>query len=430
VGVTIFIIALVVESMLTGYSLTTRSSQRPLRRIVHIGALALFSLLVFVSVLEWSFRWVGFAALLLFWATRAVLDLLRTHGPERAYRTGPIVWRGIITLLLVFGSVLPAVIFPPYQRPATTGPYSIATVHYTYTDEDRIEPFTDTGQKRQVNVGCTYPQPGEDGAPYPLVIFSHGGLSTQSSNETLYLELASHGYVVCAIGHPYHAWWTTAMDGRITWISMDYTRELQQEDASRDKVQSYDYYQKWMKTRIGDINLVIDTILENAAEGVDGIYGRVDTGSIGVMGHSLGGSAVLGIGRQRRDVRAVIALESPFLADIIGVEDDAFLFIDEPYPIPVLNIYSDSSWEHLAQWPQYARNYALLSEPAPTVVNLHFGGAGHYSLTDLSLSSPLLVRLLEGDPPARDSREYLQRINQATLDFFNCHLKSEADCAR
>ncbi|MBX3001690.1 MAG: hypothetical protein KF893_24415 [Caldilineaceae bacterium] len=429
-GVTIFIIALVVESALTGYSLATQSSQRQLRRMVHIGALMLFALLVFVSALEWSFRWVGLAALLGFWGLRALWDLLRTPRPEPAYRTGTIIGRGIITLLLVFACVLPAVVFPPYQPVAATGPYSVATAHYTYTDENRIETYTDTGQKREVNVGCTYPQPGDGGVAYPLVVFSHGGLSTQSSNESLYRELASHGYVVCAIGHPYHAWWTTAADGRITWISMDYMRELQQEDASQDKVQSYHYYQKWMGTRIGDINLVIDTILEDAAEGVDGMVGRIDARRIGVMGHSLGGAAALGVGRQRGDVRAVIALESPFLADIVGVEEDAFLFIDKPYPVPVLNIYSDSAWDHLAQWPQYARNHALLSEPAPAVVNLHFAGAGHYSLTDLSLSSPLLVRLLEGDRPEHDSRAYLQRVNQASLDFFDCHLKPEADCAR
>ncbi len=40
---------------------------------------------------------------------------------------------------------------------------------------------------------------------------------------------------------------------------------------------------------------------------------------IGVMGHSLGGSAALCIGRQRPDVQAVLALESPFMCDIEGV---------------------------------------------------------------------------------------------------------------
>jgi hypothetical protein len=106
---------------------------------------------------------------------------------------------------------------------------------------------------------------------YPLVLFSHGGLAIQSSNESLYLELASHGYVVCSIGHPYHALWTTDENGRITWVSMDYFWELQQEDASRNKVQSYHYYQKWMETRMGDSNFVLDRFLKNAADREPGV---------------------------------------------------------------------------------------------------------------------------------------------------------------
>jgi hypothetical protein len=84
----------------------------------------------------------------------------------------------------------------------------------------------------------------------------------------------------------------------------------------------------------------------------------------------------------------VIALESPFFHDIIGVENGEFLWLDKAYPVPVLNIYSDSSWSHLSEWPQYARNAALLTDAPETAVSLHLPGAGHFSLTDLALTSP------------------------------------------
>jgi len=35
------------------------------------------------------------------------------------------------------------------------------------------------------------------------------------------------------------------------------------------------------------------------------------------------------------------------MCDIIGVEDGEFVWNEDTYPIPVLNIYSDSSWSHL-----------------------------------------------------------------------------------
>ena len=45
------------------------------------------------------------------------------------------------------------------------------------------------------------------------------------------------------------------------------------------------------------------------------------------MGHSLGGAATLGIGRQRSSVRAVIALEATFMYDIVGMPNDRFVFL-------------------------------------------------------------------------------------------------------
>ncbi len=195
------------------------------------------------------------------------------------------------------------------------------------------------------------------------------------------------------------------------------------EDAKRDKEQSFLYYQQWMATRTADINLVIDTILTKAYDGNGGVYGLVDSSRIGVMGHSLGGSAALAIPRQRDDIAAVIALESPFLFDIVGFEDNAFLWNEDQYPVPVLNIYSDSSWENLSTWSQNALNAALLTNAPESAVSLHLPGGGHFSLTDLSLDSLLLTRLLEGGQTNRDRVGYLQEVNQACLDFFNHYLK-------
>lgn len=326
-------------------------------------------------------------------------------------------------LLLVF-FITPILLFPLHPTPEPTGAYAVASLRYTYTDESRIETFTDTGEKRRVNLTCWYPDPAA-GETFPLIVFSHGGLGTANSNETLFRELASHGYVVCSIGHPYHALWTKGADGRTTFVSLAYFRELQREDAKSDKQQSYRYYQQWLEIRAGDINFALDTLLSKAASGAEGVYRLVDGERIGVMGHSLGGSAALAIPRQRNDIDAVIALESPFLYDIAGVAGGEFVWRYEAYPVPVLNIYSDSSWSHLAEWTQYARNYALLSDASPNAVSLYLPGAGHFSLTDLALVSPLLTRLLEGAPPARPGIEYLQDVNQACLEFFNLYLKHQ-----
>ena len=63
----------------------------------------------------------------------------------------------------------------------------------------------------------------------------------------------------------------------------------------------------------------------------DMAYKLADIAKIGVIGHSLGGSAALSIGRMRDDVNAVVALESPFMYEIEGIEDDRFVFTDKTY---------------------------------------------------------------------------------------------------
>ena len=138
------------------------------------------------------------------------------------------------------------------QRPLPTGPYAVGTTTYTvYTDREELRA---PGTKRSVPVRVYYPvQPeavaGMDRAPYmsrnvaeglkkalhvpirydkraaagdnvsecypdapriegrrfPLVVYNHGLSSYRESNSFLCIELASQGYVVMAVGHPYDA---------------------------------------------------------------------------------------------------------------------------------------------------------------------------------------------------------------------------------
>ena len=179
-----------------------------------------------------------------------------------------------------------------------------------------------------------------------------------------------------------------------------------------------------MGMRVADIHFVIDTVIARAkGRPADTVYRLIDTEKIGVIGHSLGGAAVLGVGRQRGDVGAVIALEAPLLCDILGVEQESFVVDASEYPVPLLNIYSDGAWGNLEAWPQYAGNARLLLGADAQTHNLHIEGAGHLSLTDLSLSSPALTRILNGRKPSIGVGECLQTINQACLSFFDCYLK-------
>ncbi len=319
--------------------------------------------------------------------------------------------------------LLLAIIFPRHKALETTGEYRVGAVTYFYTDLDRMETYRDTGKNRTLNVEIYYPE-NADGT-YPLIIFSHGAFGTKSSNKSLCRELASHGYVVASIDHTYQCLYTKDENGRAVWMDRGYMKEILAEDAHADRRQSYEYYRKWMAVRTGDINFVLDYMLKEAqARDAQAVYKLVDGNRIGVMGHSLGGSAALGIGRMRDDVGAAAALESPFMCDIKGVEGGEFVFEEEAYPIPVLNVYSDSSWSHLGEWPQYKENHRLLSDGNKTAVNVHFKGAGHLALTDLALASPFLTQWIDGQKLSADAETMLMDLNLTVLAFFDGYLKA------
>ncbi len=147
--------------------------------------------------------------------------------------------------------------------------------------------------------------------------------------------------MVCSIDHTYHCLYTTDENGQSQLIDFGYMSELSRENAKKDKHNSLALYQKWMGTRVADINYIIEAITSQTRPSPSsGLYGLVDIENIGVIGHSLGGSAAVGIGRLGSDVGAVIALESPFLCDILDVENDSFVFENSEYPTPILNVYS------------------------------------------------------------------------------------------
>lgn len=427
-GILIFLTAVVIEIAFTIFCVIKKSNQKKLRSMIRITAFAGFVLLSVLPIIDWGLRYYALAALLLLLSVIGAVNLIRKKEEKKSYRTVRVVLKAIGMTVLIFVVTLPAIIFPQYKPLKATGEYQVATVNDTYTDANRVETYTNTGENRKLNVEFWYPEDYDESTPRacPLIVFSHGAAGIKSSNESLYNELASHGYVVCSIDHTYQCLYTTDENGHTTWIDMGFMRELNAEDAKSDRQRSYEYYKKWMDIRTGDINFVIDYILSKAGKNdAETVYRLVDNKKIGVIGHSLGGSAALGIGRMRDDVSAVIALESPFMCDIEGVEGGEFVWNDEPYPIPVLNVYSDSSWSHLDEWPQYAENHALLSTDKATAFNVHISGAGHLTLTDLALTSPFLTRMLNGQKSNTGAEYCLKTINKVCLEFFDCYLKGE-----
>ena len=321
-------------------------------------------------------------------------------------------------------------VFPLWSFPETTGRYDIASVFCTYIDESRVETYEKTGAKRWLNVKIWYPQNyTQDNYTCPLIVFSHGSFGIKESNESLYRELASHGYIVCAIDHTYQCLSTVDANGAKVKLDNSYMKQVMTASDSdvNKRERLFELFGEWMQIRTGDINFVIDKIIDYVVtgdNGANGVYRLIDVSNIGVMGHSLGGAAALGIGRMRKDIGAVIALEAPFMCDVKDIKNGVFIFEESAYPVPLLNVYTDSLWDIIADSPQYAQNYAILNDDCNTTYDIYIKGAGHMTLTDLAYSMPPLC-LIFGQHMFFNVDEYAQKINQTYLDFFDSYLKGK-----
>ncbi|MEO6224000.1 MAG: serine hydrolase, partial [Vicinamibacterales bacterium] len=255
----------------------------------------------------------------------------------------------------------------PFQLPAPTGRFAVGTTSWHVTDPARIEtlaePTADAPRPREVQVLAWYPAAtpvSGPRAPYlrdglrevqtlatllgapsafdglstvatngrldaapnagallPLLIFSHGYTGIPSGYTALLEDLASHGYAVLSIVHPYEASATLLSDGRVAemlngkgtflpgltqvfseWGAEDRTMAAvtsAPDDAARERVMR-EYLASLPRTDaalarwVADTALVLDHLSDlpkNTAAGR--LASRLDRRRIGVFGHSMGG---------------------------------------------------------------------------------------------------------------------------------------------
>ena len=306
----------------------------------------------------------------------------------------------IVAVLIV---ALKFVLVPPTKEIPTTGEYHIASEDY-WVNEDKVDPYSKNGSTRQLQVRKWYPLDcAED---KPIVVASHGSCGTIDNNGTLYRELASHGYTVLAVVHPGQASSVKYENGKKSGPSMAFLREMSALKPDEDPEKAYEVFHKWMDIRTDDLNAVMDDWI--AKSGASQFIAE---------GHSLGGSAAYAMARIRDDVVGVIALESPFMYDISGVENGKFVFDERDYDVPILSIYSDASYSHLKEWGQYGNNARFLDSSNPLYTNIHYENIGHMGLCDLSLVSPVLTAIMDGGFQKVNATDCLKKLNEDCLEW-------------
>ena len=442
-GVVLFAVFTVMEIALTVLSFTKYGRLWRRNRVFFRAAeLILMLLVMLLPITGQKWRFTGCLVILGIRLAVSVITYLIKRGSTNKERTKAKAIIGAVMSIIVIGfSLFPAFIFADYSGLETSGQYEVKETQAILIDSSRLEARENDGSYREIPIHFYYPD--GDVADCPLVLFAHGSFGYYQSNYSLYAELASNGYVVASIDHPYYAFFTKDTEGKTIIVDFEFMQTAVNMQYSSDFTETEEDFNticEWMSIRTADENFVLDSIKaakdlkqldaawyteseEEKAEILEA-FEMTDTDKIGLTGHSIGGAAAVQLGRERDDITAVICIDGTMLGEQISITDGKLDYNPEPYPIPILSLDNASHWEsYLNEETYYVNKYLL--DNAIDAREAHFDGTEHMDFTDLPLFAPALAKMLgKGEV---DSSEFIPQINGIILDFFNCYLKGEGE---
>ena len=374
----------------------------------------------------------------------------------------------IICGILVSGLWYISPILKPFPIP--TGPYAVGTMRMELHDVSRKEIYSDNpDEMRKVVVNFFYPARellqekqnylsdkidefvflvahhyampqwlvkrmftiktnacinaplAEDTMQYPIVLFSHGLLGMPSDMYVSLLEnLASNGYVVVAIDHPYFNFLTRYNDGTIA-RSAGLQVQFQQMSVDEQKK----FQSKAIDIYKADMQFVLDQLMQLNEDQSAIFYHRLDLNAIGDMGHSAGGTVAIELCRIDHRIKACIDLDG-WYDHVIG---------NTPIKQPLLLMFGSKTVEVTEPTAEYLKRKQLsrdeyyareekIAEYRRALCNgldcemITIAGAKHGDFSDeVFLKWPLR------EWSAPDAYWVIQTINNHCLQFFKKYLK-------
>jgi predicted dienelactone hydrolase len=368
---------------------------------------------------------------------------------------------------------------PFFELPEPTGPHPVGVTTLHLVDRGREETFTpEPGDSRELTLTVWYPAapaPDSEPKPYwddaavagpllaklsreglgmtvfdnafdhyeqvpthsyadaplaaeprllPVLVYSHGyAVARPTSNTALLEELASRGYLVASVSHPYETPAVVFPDGRVASWHPDVANILRGQDATfwqryvgasdpaardalaREFLAEQTHTARSMQIWLADTRSAVDEIERIASgERETPFAGRLDLDRLGVLGMSFGGATAGVFCVADRRCKAGLNLDGfqygGGMAD--AVVEVPFMIVEaERADVPI----NDFFFRHAAG-PMYL---------------VEIADATHINFTDTSITSPLLRWL--GAMGEIDGHRMLHILNAYTAAFFDRHLR-------
>lgn len=370
--------------------------------------------------------------------------LLKRKKPALALH--PVVRLLIVMLFLVLFILIYQLpqILPVFTLPQPGGQYPVGSTSFTLIDSSREETFTENpNDYREVPIRIWYPSraikntqpegywsdhpeysryltqelglpvftldhlrlvkthtfkctPLADGQEkYPVILFQHGyRLGYLEQNTSLMETLASNGYVVISMAHPYEAIAAPLADGSTAHYSNTDTDGFMDSTATQEES---------LLIWAADTTFVMDSLEDIQSDGPFGfLAGRLDLDRTGLAGMSFGGSTTSQVCLTDSRCKAGLTLDSPqYSAVEAGQLTQPFLFM-----------ISDNG-SYLEQ--------AVFENAAGAAYLITIKGTEHYNFSDLTLVSPMAQAFDFSGPIS--GQQMVHIMNTYSLAFFDRHLK-------
>ncbi|WP_426609739.1 alpha/beta hydrolase family protein [Bradyrhizobium sp. McL0616] len=430
-------------------------------------------------LLYWSSDWEGYFALLLYVSTLIIVCHAWLEGCRwqmtptyflaigfALHECAHLLWGsnisapvGLIALALALASIFLCTVMPVFKLPAPTGPYKLGTQTRHIIDHSRHDPLlggSDVG--RELVIQIWYPADplllSQKSAPYrdrgitsvkdahlalvkthsmlgarllpskaqfPVLLYTPSWSGIRTECTTMAEELASHGYVVVGIDHPYSSRIMIFPDGRIARRKFLGDEDYSSEAAVDAFVKTAD---QQVEIRAQDVSFVLDTLEYLNGNDPNGLLtGSLDIARVGIFGFSLGGgTAAQACWLDRRfraglDMGGMIAGESAKQGTFVP-----FFFMFEgmyesfPYALgsDISNVTLRKRRDIEFTRKQFEQMKRLLSEHGGYWLTIN--GIRHMDFSDSPFFSPLRRGPVKPERIARI-------ISRYSLAFFDKHLR-------
>jgi predicted dienelactone hydrolase len=251
--------------------------------------------------------------------------------------------------------------------------------------------------------------PLSDAEPrYPVLVFAPGLGMMPTHYTALAEELASHGYVVVAVAHPYSTWAVVYPDGRVA-------------RATESRVPFG--WTRMVPVLAGDLVSALDYVVRQHDAG-DAFFARIDPARVGVLGHSFGGAAAALACRMDPRFRAGMDLDGSVFGEAIR----------KGVPRPFLLMMADIRWDErfdrdpprfFTDRDQGYLHERMLFDRSPTAYYVSVRGLAHINFADQGFFFDPQERFLEAFGARLDATRTQELGSTYIRAFFGRYLRGE-----